>query len=51
MTDKDFLEERIRQAKKMLEYLVREYEGADKETLIDMLLDSINDARDRLKKL
>lgn len=51
MTEKEFLEERIRQAKLMLEYIVREYDGADKEALIDMLLDSINEAKDRLKQM
>ena len=51
MTDKEFLDERIRQAKMALQYIVREYQGVDKEELIDMMLDSINEAKELLKQL
>ena len=51
MTEKEFLEERIRQAKQALSYLVREYQGEDKDRLIDMLLDSINEAKNKLEEM
>ena len=51
MTEKEFLEERTSQAKQALSYLVREYQGEDKDRLIDMLLDSINEAKSKLKEM
>ena len=51
MTEQEFLEERIRQAKQALSYIVKEYQGDDKDRLIDMLLDSINEAKEKLKEM
>ena len=51
MTDKEFLEEKIRQTKKFLTYIISEYEGDSRDDIIDMLLDSINDAKRRLESM
>ena len=51
MTDKEFLEERIRQAKQFLTYIITEYKGESKDYIIDILLDSINDAKRRLESM
>jgi len=51
MTEKEFLEERIKQAKQALSYIVKEYQGDEKDRLIDMLLDSINEAKEKLKEM
>ena len=52
MNDIEFLRAKIRGCKKLLQALAEgQYGGLEDEELVDILLDSINDSRRRLRKL
>lgn len=51
MTDKEFLEEKIRQTKEYLLYIMTKYDGDSKEYIVDTLLDAINQAKRKLNEM